>query len=75
LFNTNVIDLPDYWTALVDPMSVTVTLTPIGAPANLYVADISNNQVTVAGADPIDCYFTVWAERCDVEKLGVEIDK
>jgi hypothetical protein len=72
----NVIELPDYWTGLVDEDSITVDLTPVGKHQKLYVEDITNNTVTV-GTDsdqPINCFYTVWAERKDVDKLVVEFE-
>jgi hypothetical protein len=78
LTDTNTIELPDYWTKLVDPDSITVTLTPIGSHQKLYVKDVSNNTVTVGNENLLDkiinCYYVVYGERCDVEKLEVEID-
>jgi hypothetical protein len=75
----NKIELPDYWVALVDPDSITVDLTPVGKYQKLYVADIGNNTITVANDGffnkAVDCFYTVWAERADVEKLVVEIQK
>jgi len=78
LKGTNIIELPDYWEKLVDPESITVNLTPIGKHQKLYVADISDNKVTVEidgffGGE-INCFYTVFAERVDVEKLQVEVD-
>jgi len=78
LKGTNVIELPEYWTKLVDPESITVNLTPIGKHQKLYVADISDNKVTIEidgffGGE-INCFYTVFAERIDVEKLQVEVD-
>jgi hypothetical protein len=77
LKGTNTIELPDYWTKLVDPDSITVTLTPVGKHQKLFVEDIADNKVTVGNdglfAKGIDCFYTVWAERADVEKLQVEI--
>lgn len=78
LTGSNVIELPDYWTALVDPDSITVTLTPIGKHQKLYVEDIKDNKVFVGNDNlfgkGINCFYTVWAERADVEKLEVEVD-
>lgn len=78
LTGTDTIELPDYWTKLVDPDSITVTLTPIGTHQKLYVKDVCNNTVTVGNENLLDktinCYYVVYAERCDVEKLEVEID-
>jgi hypothetical protein len=72
----NKIELPEYWTKLVDPDSITVTLTPIGKHQKLYVEDIADNVVTVANdglfAGEINCFFVVYGERVDVDKLVVE---
>jgi hypothetical protein len=70
--NTSTIELPDYWIGLVDENSITVNLTPIGKKQELYVKAISNNNVTVGGARSLDYFYTVYAERKDVEKLVVE---
>ena len=71
LNGNNIIELPDYWTGLVDEDTITVNLTPIGKMQDLFVEDISNNQITVGGTD-VNCFYTVFAERKDVEKLTVE---
>ena len=71
LNGNNIIELPDYWTGLVDEDTITVNLTPIGKMQDLFVEDISNNQITVGGTD-VNCFYTVFAERKDVEKLVVE---
>jgi hypothetical protein len=77
LDNNNMIVLPEYWTGLVDPATITVNLTPVGSHQNLYVYSIENNVVTVKNSNMlnkvIDCFYTVFAERCDVEKLQVEV--
>jgi hypothetical protein len=67
----NVIVLPDYWTGLVCENSITVNLTAIGQSQNLFVEGICDNCVFVSGTD-VDCFYTVYAERKDVEKLEVE---
>lgn len=76
LTGTNVIEMPDYWTGLVDDTTYTVNLTPVGSFQALYVVSTENNQVTIGingGAyNAIDCYYTVFAERKDVAKLVVE---
>jgi collagen type VII alpha len=75
----NRIELPDYWTKLVDSNTITVNLTPIGKHQKLYVEEISNNSVVIGNDNlfgkSIDCFYTVFGERCDVEKLVVEIQK
>jgi hypothetical protein len=73
----NRIELPDYWTKLVDPDSITVTLTPVGKHQKLYVDKIENNAVYVGNdglfSGEAHYFYVVYAERVDVEKLGVEI--
>lgn len=73
----NVIDLPEYWTKLVDPDSITVRLTPVGVHQKLYIERIENNKVYIANSNllskEINCFYFVQAERVDVEKLQVEI--
>jgi hypothetical protein len=76
LTGTNVIEMPDYWTGLVDDTTYTVNLTPIGSFQALYVVATENNQVTIgingSAYSAIDCFYTVFAERKDVAKLVVE---
>lgn len=73
----NVIRLPEYWTNLVDYNSITVNITPIGHHQHLYVRKIEDNLVYVSSDAEtfreIDYYYTVYAERKDVEKLVIEI--
>lgn len=72
---TNAFALPDYWIGLVDESTITIQITPIGTQQNLYVEDIKNNIVYVAGSiDPAytKFYYTVYGERTDVNKLIVE---
>jgi hypothetical protein len=70
-----IIELPDYWTGLVDENSITVNLTPIGESATPRVKEVVDNQVLVFSKEEgeLDYYYTVYAERKDVEKLEVEI--
>ena len=75
----NKIQLPDYWTALVDETTITVTLTAIGNQT-VYVKDVNINEITVSNSwwnrlfgKKIDCYYTIYAERNDVAKLVVEV--
>jgi len=68
-----VIELPDYWTGLVNEESITVNLTPIGNK-KVWVEEINNNKVSIGSNDSIDCFYTVFAERTDVEKLEVEVE-
>lgn len=73
----NIIELPEYWTKLVDPDSITVQLTPIGIHQRLYVEDIRDNKVYIGNSGKgasIHCFFYVQAERVDVDKLQVEVE-
>ena len=72
--DSGVIELPEYWTGLVDPDSITVNLTPIGQNSPLWVERIEDNKVYVGREDTSVSYFyTVFAERIDVPTLDVEI--
>jgi hypothetical protein len=74
LKGNNTIELPEHWTGRVDEETITVNLTPIGRKAPLHsVVDIADNTVVVESAnDIVDCFYTVFGERKDVEKLEVE---
>lgn len=69
-----VIELPDYWTGLVNENTITVQLTAIGRSQNLYVVEVSDNKVFIDNENHTKpyCYFTIYGERKDVEKLVVE---
>jgi hypothetical protein len=77
LTNANVIDLPEYWVELVDPESITITLTQIGSSQDLIVDRIEWGRKIViksGNASAIDCYFMINGERKDGEKLIVEYE-
>lgn len=69
-----VIELPEYWTALVDEDTITVQLTPNGDFQMLFVEKIEDNQVFVANAadEGVDCFYIIHGERKDVGKMEVE---
>lgn len=73
----NIIELPEYWTKLVDSESITVNLTPIENHQNLFVEKIKDNKICIKSNNvlnrSIDCFYIVFAERIDVDKLKVEI--
>lgn len=77
--DTNVINLPEYWDGLVDPETITVTLTQIGSSQDLIVDKIEwgkRVKVRSGNASAIHCFYEVWAARwinpCDHdEKLHV----
>jgi hypothetical protein len=77
LINANTINLPDYWRGLINPETITVTLTQIGSSQDLIVDKIdwgSKIVIRSGNAANIDCYFLVHAERIDGEKLIVEYE-
>lgn len=76
LTGKNVINLPDYWTGLIHETSITVSLTPIGAHQDIIVKRVGQNQVHLQskGNMPIDCYYHIFGERKDVDKLQVEVE-
>ena len=76
LTNTNVIQLPDYWHALVHEDSITVNLTAIGKPQEIWVEEITDTYITVGSSnETVNCFYTVFAERKDIDKLVTEFDK
>jgi hypothetical protein len=75
LTNNNTITLPDYWTGLVHEDTITVNLTPIGRKQDLWVETVTDTTITVGSNNKINCFYTVFAERKDVDKLVTEFDK
>jgi hypothetical protein len=76
LTNNNIIELPYYWVDLVHEDSITVTLTSIGSYQNLYVVSTSPKIITIGSENGnIDCYYVVYGERKDVDKLTIEYTK
>jgi hypothetical protein len=70
------IALPDYWINLIDDTSITVSITPIGGHHSIYVDRIENNKVYIKTDVIIPEYFYhIFAERKDIEKLQVEVNK
>ena len=69
----SVIELPDYWVGLVHDDSITVNVTPIGNK-KVWVESINNNSVTIGSDDSTEYFYTVFAERKDVDKLEVEVE-
>ena len=75
LTNNNTITLPDHWTGLVHEDTITVNLTPIGRKQDLWVETVTDTAITVGSNNKINCFYTVFAERKDIEKLVIEFDK
>jgi len=76
LKNNDTIKLPEVWRELVDPRTITVSLTPVGADQGLAVKRSTNNEVVVQARPgmPIHCHYHIFAERKDVEKLVTEVN-
>ena len=75
LKGSDTINLPDVWSSLVDPASITVSLTPVGSDQGLIIRGVTNNKIKVQARPgvPIWCHYHVFAERKDVEKLKTEV--
>lgn len=76
LSNENKVVLPDYWKNLVDKNSITISITPIGGPQNIYVTSIEDNVIHLdcSETNEIHCFYHVYGERIDGEKLIVEYE-
>ena len=74
----NVIDLPEYWSGLVDFETLTVQLTALGAHQNVIVKRISPMErkiyLQAQGGMPVDAFYHIMAERIDSDKLVVEYE-
>lgn len=71
LQNKTEISLPEYWKKLVDIQSITVSLTPIGSHQDIIIKRWDENKVYLQskGGMPIDCFYHIYAERRDTERL------
>lgn len=76
LKNKDTIQLPEYWKNFVDPKSITVSITPIGAHQNITVKTLSIDKITLQSnsAIPINCFYHVFATRSDGDKLIPEYE-
>ena len=60
------IELPSYWEGLIDPDSITVTLTQIGSSQDLIVESIDWGKVVKVksgNGTNIDCYYVIQADQ------------
>jgi hypothetical protein len=70
--NSDIIELPEYWSGLVDVNTTTVQLTPNGEYTPHWVEKIEDNQIYIKSeSGKIDCFFLVHGERQDVPKILV----
>ena len=77
LTGKNVIELPEYWRGLIDPETITVTLTQIKTSQDLIIDGIewgTRVKIKSGNGTGIDCFYLVHAERADGEKLIVEYE-
>ena len=75
LKGTNRIDLPDYWKDLVHEDSITVQLQPIGHDQNIFVKEFDNEKIIIeANTLHVDCFYHVYGERKDGERLIPEYE-
>jgi hypothetical protein len=76
LINTNIIKLPEYWEKLVDPNTITISVTPIGSHQNIFVKEFDSKEVVLESAEniPVCCFYHIFGERIDTEKLIVEYE-
>lgn len=76
LKNKTEIELPNYWKDLVDITSISVNITPVGMDQGIFVKRIEKDKVVLQSRAnlPIDCFYTVYAERKDGEKLIPEYE-
>ena len=76
LINTNIIKLPEYWKKLVDPNTITISVTPIGSHQNIFVKEFDSKEVVLESAEniPVCCFYHIFGERIDTEKLIIEYE-
>jgi hypothetical protein len=69
--SSEIIELPEEWTGLVNESTITVQLTPVGSYQALYVDRIKDNKVYIKCEDHIDCFYLIYGERKDINKLQI----
>ena len=76
LLNKTEIELPEYWTGLVDETTITVSLTSIGAHQDIIVKRIGDNKIYLQAKPgiPVNCYYHIFGTRKDVPRLVTEIE-
>ena len=66
LTGNNTIKLPDYWSGLIDPESITVSLTQIGSSQDLIIESIDWGKIVKiksGNGTSIDCYYTITCQK------------
>ena len=75
LTNQNKIQLPEYWSWLVDENSITVQLTPVGTFQKYLVKSISTSEIEISNlenSENINCFYIIHGERKDIDKMIVD---
>ena len=74
--NEKMIRLPSYWKGLVNIDTITVQLQPIGAHQNIIIKRWDDEFIYLQGQGgmPINCFYHVYGERIDGEKLIIEYE-
>ena len=64
VFHNTSIQLPEEWEKIADPRTITVSLTPCGAPQDIVVrtVDVKEIRLQSNGGYPIECYYHVFAQ-------------
>lgn len=64
VFNDNIIELPEEWEEMVNPKTITVSLTPCGMQQNIVVKTVDIKEVRLQSYSnlPIECYYLIFAE-------------
>ena len=76
LDDENIIPFPEFWDKLVDLNTITVNLTPKDEYQELYYRIVEDGiRVSNNKGSKVKCSYTLYAERCDVEKLEIEYDE
>ena len=71
--NSNTIELPSYWSALVYENSMTVQLTPIGDDTIYFLSEIKDGKVYLgSNSGKFDVAYFIQAERKDVDRPTLE---
>ena len=71
LKDKNVIELPEVWKDLVDPESISVSLTPIGVYQELFMEKLQwGTKIIIKNnlSGPINCSYVVYGTRKDTER-------
>jgi len=76
LFDSSIIEVPDYWDDLVDHSTINVSLTQIGTSQDLVVeTTYPEIKIKSNNDEVINCFYTVTATRKDVSPLEIEVDE